>query len=167
MSILSALQHKLDDINPLGRSAAYALLAGCLVFGLAFILPFAVSESSVNELSVSELANNSNIGTISPQALAKFRSMSRWGVSIEESVGQAAKDLSVNDNGIIAYRGLIENAKQVVVLQLPDGTYQRFNIGDTLPDGRVIQQINPNNIRITSDSREETLLLFPVIKPEG
>lgn len=103
-----------------------------------------------------------------PEDLADFRTLSRWGTSIQSvedaqtgAVDQPASGLNP-ELVKLGFIGLSRSADEIAVLLThPDG-HTRLTGGDTLPDGRTLLAVTDNDLTLEdADGRRETLVLFP------
>lgn len=104
--------------------------------------------------------------------LTAFLDVKRWGVSLREVNDRIAEEEARlgRRSGLnpalkaLGYVGLVVEAEaNTVLLTTTEGTVARLEPGDTLPDGRVLAQVEGNSITLrAADGDEiEVLELFP------
>ena len=103
-----------------------------------------------------------------PEDLADFRSMSRWGTTIQ-SVEDAGPDpVAEPASGLnpelvkLGFIGLSRSADEIAVLLTHPNGHTRLTGGDSLPDGRTLLAVTDNDLTLeNADGQRETLVLFP------
>ena len=105
----------------------------------------------------------------SQEDLSSFLVSTRWGRSFAELQQRQAeasrgKQLSpeLREMGFVGFLAVPERTSILLVTE--DGTVQRFDIGDELPDGRTLATADDNRIRLSgAHAQTQELLLFPEI----
>ena len=106
----------------------------------------------------------------SSEDLTAFLDVKRWGVSLREVNDRLAGEEAGRRSGLnpalkaLGYVGLVVEADaNTVLLTTTDGTVARLEPGDTLPDGRVLAEVEGNSItlRAADGGAVEVLELFP------
>lgn len=102
--------------------------------------------------------------------LGDFMQSERWGISLQEAQLQAqaaAEQLAglnpeLREMGFVGVLAVPERTS--ILLTLEDGTVQRLDIGDQLPDGRSLAAVSDNRLTLTdANQQQHHLLLFPEI----
>lgn len=104
--------------------------------------------------------------------LTAFLDVKRWGVSLREVNDRIAEEEARigRRSGLnpalkaLGYVGLVVEAEaNTVLLTTTEGTVARLELGDTLPDGRVLAEVEGNSItlRAADGGEVEVLELFP------
>lgn len=108
-----------------------------------------------------------------PEDLAAFLDVNRWGVSLREINDRIAEEEGRGfgrRSGLnpalkaLGYVGLVVEADaNTVLLTTTEGAVARLEPGDTLPDGRILADVEGNSITLRSaDGGEvDVLELFP------
>jgi hypothetical protein len=137
---------------------------------LALIWPMSGQKSS-KAIRSDEKMKPTSIETLKRDKLAEFATITRWGKSLDElRIERAAERGATNKNlnpelEKIGFVGLIlQSEVKEMLLQLTEKEVQRFQVGDPIPDGRILEQIDDNALTLVSeDGTSELLLLFPAI----
>lgn len=140
---------------------------------LALIWPISVPHKSRNEI-LSRGMNPTSLESLQKDGLEDFASLRRWGKSLREIQMETATR-SGNTRRLnpelekIGFIGLIlAGDLKKVLLQLAPEEIRRFQIGETIPDGRILTQIENNSLTLDSnDGKSEILLLFPEAPKDG
>ena len=101
--------------------------------------------------------------------LANFMRSKRWGISLEEAQRQAAiaaglesLNPELREMGFVGVLAVPERTS--ILLTLEDGTVQRLDIGDQLPDGRSLAAVSDNRLTLMDANQQQySLLLFPEV----
>ena len=107
-----------------------------------------------------------------PEDLTAFLDVKRWGISLREVNARIAEEEAQlgRKSGLnpalkaLGYVGLVVEAdSNTVLLTTTEGTVARLEPGDTLPDGRVLADVQGNSItlRAANGGEVEVLELFP------
>ena len=102
--------------------------------------------------------------------LRDFMQSERWGVSLQEAQRQAAiaagklegLNPELREMGFVGVLAVPQRTS--ILLTLEDGTVQRLDIGDRLPDGRSLAAVSDNRLTLTDANQQQySLLLFPEV----
>ena len=93
----------------------------------------------------------------------------RWGISLQEAQRQAAiaaglesLNPELREMGFVGVLAVPERTS--ILLTLEDGTVQRLDIGDQLPDGRSLAAVSDNRLTLMDANQQQySLLLFPEV----
>lgn len=110
-------------------------------------------------------------GSLAPpqEDLSSFLASARWGRSFAElqrRQDEAARGRQPSQElrrmGFVGFFAVPKRTSILLVTE--NGTVQRFDIGDELPDGRTLAAVDDNRIRLSAaDGEIQELLLFPEI----
>ena len=114
-----------------------------------------------------------------PEDLTAFLDVKRWGISLREVNERIAEEEAQRlgrRSGLnpalkeLGYVGLVVEADaNTVLLTTTEGTVARLEPGDTLPDGRVLTEVEGNSVslRAANGGEVEVLELFPRPPTQG
>ena len=164
---LAALADRLGWFNPQGRKRLLTVLAiwvGALL--LAFIWPV---SSPLQRSAPAEFPQPPNIGRLPAEDLEGFVRSTRWGISFEEAQRRAAAAAGLDrlnpelrEMGFVGLFAVPDHTSILLILE--DGTVQRFDVGQALPDGRVLAEVAENRLTLTDANQQPyELVLFPDI----
>ena len=137
-----------------------------LIALLALVMPVAAPPPLSTALEAPETPLNAG----PPQEdLENFMQSVRWGISLQEAQRQAAiaaglesLNPELREMGFVGVLAVPERTS--ILLTLEDGTVQRLDIGDQLPDGRSLAAVSDNRLTLMDANQQQySLLLFPEV----
>ncbi len=158
-------------MNRYRRPLIVTLSAWSLIGLAAFLIPVGLPDSDVRGDRQGELMG-STVEQFTAEDLDAFFDSPRWGVSLREINDLL---LGANQPGInpvlaeMGYVGLITTDEtNAMILMLPEGEITRLELGDTLPDGRILASVTLNSLTLRDENQqEEVLLLFPEVPTDS
>lgn len=153
-----------------GRYSRWFVAAVLLVGVAAWLVP--VPDPSDTDAGADQSLGDAPQSP-TPEDLTAFLDVKRWGVSLREFNDRIAEDEAERlgrRSGLnpalkaLGYVGLVVEADaDTVLLTTTEGTVARLAPGDTLPDGRVLADVEGNSItlRAAGGGEVEMLELFP------
>lgn len=165
---LGGLLAKLGLSHPRVRRPAL-LAAGLWLLAalLALVLPVAAPPPLSSALEAPGVTPDA--GSLQ-EDLRDFMQSERWGVSLQEAQRQAAiaagklegLNPELREMGFVGVLAVPQRTS--ILLTLEDGTVQRLDIGDRLPDGRSLAAVSDNRLTLTDANQQQySLLLFPEV----
>ncbi len=162
------------------RSTKGAAIGACAAILVTVVAAFAVPPgvSAIDPGVGSGGGFSGGLPAVVPEDLSDFASSGRWGVSLEDVLGEIEAE-NLERRGLnpelrrMGFLGFIETVNGTVVLladpELDGGGIIQVAPGETVPDGRVLTAVTDNSITLTSrsegtdiaDGEQEVLLLFP------
>ena len=148
------------------------LLAALGVWAATAVLAFLVPVSAPVKLGSTSIVEGVGSEISAPQEdLETFLNSQRWGkqslLDLQRQRATDTRSLGLNPElGAMGFVGLlVVPTAKYVLLTLEDGTVQRYNIGDQLPDGRVLNTVDDNRLVLTdAGNKQYELLLFPKVE---
>ena len=165
---LQSLAAKLGLLRPgIRRPARLAAGLWSLAALLALVLPVAAPPPLSAPTEAPTTAADAGPAQ---EDLADFMQSQRWGISLQEAQLQAkaAARLAAGLNPELREMGFVGvlavPERTSILLTLEDGTVQRLDIGDQLPDGRSLAAVSDNRLTLTdANQQQHRLLLFPEV----
>ena len=153
------------------RPLIVTLSAWSLIGLTAFLIPVGLPDSDARGDRQGELMG-STVGQFTAEDLKAFFDSRRWGVSLQEIDELLMRANQPGINPVLAemgYVGLITtDATNAMILMLPEGEITRLELGDTLPDGRILASVTQNSLTLRDENQqEEVLLLFPEVPTDS
>lgn len=171
---LQRIAAKLRLTRPQAKRLAVAVAS---LWGLTALLAFLLPVSAPPPLGPVVVPPESQADGGPPQEdLGSFMRNTRWGASLEEVQREMAIQAGAAERGALnpelrkmGFVGLFAVPGRTSILMiLENGTVQRLDIGDQVPDGRRLAEVSGTQLTLV-DANEQRyeLLLFPKVGAQG